>query len=211
MRFDEKNYYAVSLTSFSAIYSQPKIFVDFCEINWLWKLVTIRWLFLKRPSWYFMNRGSTGLISQLTSLRTKILFKRTSEGVQHQVNLYQESALSTTLKLEKMRKMIQIMKSLWLFIWGYQNSYQEVSFMLINVMTSSLYLLFCCFSISLFLSCVYIVRISFSVVLAVGDCWSKLINPLHFTISLHICQTVLYTFPKVLTRRICLTIKGFLS
>ena len=107
-----------------------------------------------------------------------------------------------------MRKMFQIMKSLWLFIWGYQNSNQEVSFMLINVMTSSLYLLFCCFSISLFLSCVYIVRISFSVVLAVGDCWSKLINPLHFTISLHICQTVLYTFPKVLTRRICLTIKA---
>ena len=37
MRFDEKNYYAVSLTSFSAIYSQPKIFVVFCEIdceNW---------------------------------------------------------------------------------------------------------------------------------------------------------------------------------
>ena len=33
MRFDEKNYYAVSLTSFSAIYSQPKIFVVFCEIN----------------------------------------------------------------------------------------------------------------------------------------------------------------------------------
>ena len=39
MRFDENNYYAVSLTSFSAIYSQPKIFVVFCEINWLWKLV----------------------------------------------------------------------------------------------------------------------------------------------------------------------------
>ena len=30
-----------------------------------------------------------------------------------------------------------------------------------------------------------------------------LINPLHPNISLHILYTVLYTFPKVLTRRIC--------
>ena len=33
-----------------------------------------------------------------------------------------------------------------------------------------------------------------------------LVNPLHPNISLHILYTVLYTFPKVLTRRICLTI-----
>ena len=37
------------------------------------------------------------------------------------------------------------------------------------------------------------------------------INPLHPNISMHILHTVLYTFPKVLTRRICLTIKSFFS
>ena len=36
-------------------------------------------------------------------------------------------------------------------------------------------------------------------------------NPLHPSISMQILHTVLYTFPVVLTRRICLTIKGFLS
>ena len=35
------------------------------------------------------------------------------------------------------------------------------------------------------------------------------INPLHPNISMYILHTVLYTFPKVLTRRICLTIKSF--
>ena len=35
--------------------------------------------------------------------------------------------------------------------------------------------------------------------------------PLHPNISMHILHTVLYTFPKVLTRRICLTIKSFFS
>ena len=35
-----------------------------------------------------------------------------------------------------------------------------------------------------------------------------IINPLHPSISGHILHTVLYTFPKVLTRRICLTIKA---
>ena len=29
------------------------------------------------------------------------------------------------------------------------------------------------------------------------------INPLHPNISMHILHTILYTFPKVLTRRIC--------
>ena len=33
-----------------------------------------------------------------------------------------------------------------------------------------------------------------------------MMSPLNHTISLHILHTVLYTFPKVLTRRICLTI-----
>ena len=37
MRFDEKNYDAVSLTSFSAIYSQPKIFVVF-----LWNKLIVK-------------------------------------------------------------------------------------------------------------------------------------------------------------------------
>ena len=37
------------------------------------------------------------------------------------------------------------------------------------------------------------------------------INPLHPNISMHILHTVLYTFLKVLTRRICLTIKSFFS
>ena len=35
------------------------------------------------------------------------------------------------------------------------------------------------------------------------------VNPLHPNISRHILHTVLNTFPKVLTRRICLTIKSF--
>ena len=37
------------------------------------------------------------------------------------------------------------------------------------------------------------------------------VNSLHPNISKHILHTVLYTFPKVLTRRICLTIKSFFS
>ena len=36
-------------------------------------------------------------------------------------------------------------------------------------------------------------------------------NPLHTNISIHILQTVLYTFLKVLTRRICSAIKNFFS
>ena len=35
------------------------------------------------------------------------------------------------------------------------------------------------------------------------------VNPLHPNISMHILHTVLYTSPKVLTRRICLRIKSF--
>ena len=37
------------------------------------------------------------------------------------------------------------------------------------------------------------------------------INPLQPNISMDILHTVLYTFPKVLTKRICLTIKSFIS
>ena len=36
-------------------------------------------------------------------------------------------------------------------------------------------------------------------------------NPLHSNIRMHILQTVLYIFPYVLARRICLTIKKFFS
>ena len=39
----------------------------------------------------------------------------------------------------------------------------------------------------------------------------ELINPLHPMISMHILHNVLYTFPKMLTRRIWLTIKSFFS
>ena len=39
----------------------------------------------------------------------------------------------------------------------------------------------------------------------------SLINLLRPDISMHILHTVLYTFPEVLTRRICLTIKSFFS
>ena len=39
----------------------------------------------------------------------------------------------------------------------------------------------------------------------------SLVNPLHPNISMHILHTVLYTFPKRLARRICLTIKSCLS
>ena len=35
------------------------------------------------------------------------------------------------------------------------------------------------------------------------------VNPLHPNISMHILHTVLFTSPKELTRRICLTIKSF--
>ena len=35
----------------------------------------------------------------------------------------------------------------------------------------------------------------------------KRLHPLHPNTSMHILLTVLYTFPKVLTRRICFTIK----
>ena len=35
------------------------------------------------------------------------------------------------------------------------------------------------------------------------------LNPLHPNISMYILHTGLHTFPKVLTRRICLLIKGF--
>ena len=35
--------------------------------------------------------------------------------------------------------------------------------------------------------------------------------PLHPSVNMHILHTVLYTFLKVLTRRICLTIKNFFS
>ena len=36
-------------------------------------------------------------------------------------------------------------------------------------------------------------------------------NPLHSNIRIHMLQTVLYIFPYVLARRICLTIKSFFS
>ena len=37
------------------------------------------------------------------------------------------------------------------------------------------------------------------------------LNLLHPKISMYILHTVLYTFPKELTRRICLLIKSFIS
>ena len=39
--------------------------------------------------------------------------------------------------------------------------------------------------------------------------WQRPFNNLHSNISIHILHTVLCTFPKVLIRRICLTIKSF--
>ena len=38
-----------------------------------------------------------------------------------------------------------------------------------------------------------------------------LINPLHSIIGIHILHSVLLTFPMILTRRICLTIRSFLN
>ena len=38
---------------------------------------------------------------------------------------------------------------------------------------------------------------------------TETINPLQPNITMHILHTVIYPFPKVLTRRICLTIKNF--
>ena len=40
-------------------------------------------------------------------------------------------------------------------------------------------------------------------------CWQGEFNHLHLRISMHILCTVLYTFPKVLTRKICLPSKSF--
>ena len=40
---------------------------------------------------------------------------------------------------------------------------------------------------------------------------SQLLNALHPYISIHFLHTALYTFPKGPTRRICITIKGFLN
>ena len=37
------------------------------------------------------------------------------------------------------------------------------------------------------------------------------LNPLHPNINMHILYTVLQTFPKVPTKKICLTIQSFLS
>ena len=37
------------------------------------------------------------------------------------------------------------------------------------------------------------------------------LNPLYPNINMHILYTVLQTFPKVLTKKICLTIQNFLS
>ena len=37
------------------------------------------------------------------------------------------------------------------------------------------------------------------------------LNLLHPNISMHILHTVLYTFPEVLSRRICLTVRSFFS
>ena len=39
--------------------------------------------------------------------------------------------------------------------------------------------------------------------------WLRPFNNLHSNISIHILHTVLCTFPKVLIRRICLTVKSF--
>ena len=40
---------------------------------------------------------------------------------------------------------------------------------------------------------------------------SIVIHPLHPTISMHILHTVLYTFPRLLRRRICLPIRSLSS
>ena len=55
--------------------------------------------------------------------------------------------------------------------------------------------------------------VSWSKASSVGDhfLYSRDLNPLHPNISMHILHTVRYTFPKVLTRRIFLTIKSFFS
>ena len=46
-----------------------------------------------------------------------------------------------------------------------------------------------------------------NIIVTSSDSWFKqwLFTPLHPNISIHILHTVLYTFPKMLTRRICLT------
>ena len=41
--------------------------------------------------------------------------------------------------------------------------------------------------------------------------WAVTVNPVHPNISMHILHTVLYTFPMVLTRRICFKFKSFFS
>lgn len=41
--------------------------------------------------------------------------------------------------------------------------------------------------------------------------FQRLVNPLQTNISVHILHTVLFTFAKVLTKRICLTIESYFN
>ena len=50
------------------------------------------------------------------------------------------------------------------------------------------------------------------IIFAINETITKLLyNPLHPNISMHILHTVQYTFPKVMTRRICATINSWWS
>ena len=67
-----------------------------------------------------------------------------------------------------------------------------------------------------FISFIYFSFIYFSFIYFFNFWWLnqaktdvKTNNPLHPNISMHILHSVLNTFPKVLTRRICLTIENF--
>ena len=62
------------------------------------------------------------------------------------------------------------------------------------------------------IKCKFVGKLESYSALSVPGWWcSNLINPLHPNISMQTLHTMLYTFLRVLTRRICLTITSFLS
>ena len=62
-------------------------------------------------------------------------------------------------------------------------------------------------------SCLYppIIKIPLRTVCFLVLLWNSRLSPLCPNISMHILHTVLYTFPKELTRRICLIIKNLVG
>ena len=59
--------------------------------------------------------------------------------------------------------------------------------------------------------CLLAINLDFVYIIVTNNYYLPILNTLHLNISMHILHTVLYTFPKVLIRTICLSIKSFFS